>query len=58
MASYAANRLAHVIAGAKRHEDALPAVLRIMPGRFIMPSLRVQYLKAAYVGYGVEDRWR
>ena len=58
MASYAANRLAGVMAGAVAHEDALPAVLRIMPGKFVMPSLRVQYLKAAYVGYGLQDNWR
>ncbi len=58
MASYAANRLAGVIAGAERHEDALPAAMRTLPGRFILPSFRVQYLKAAYMGYGAEDRWR
>ncbi len=58
MASYAANRLADVIAGSKQHNDALPAVLRTLPGRFVLPFLRVQYLRAAYVGYGAADKWR
>ncbi len=58
MASYAANRLADVMAGAKRHDQALPAILRTLPGRFVLPSLRVQYLKAAYLGYGAADNWR
>ncbi len=58
MASYAANRLAGVIAEAETHEQALPAAMRTLPGRFILPSFRVQYLKAAYMGYGAEDRWR
>ena len=58
MASYAANRLADVIAGATQHSDALPAMMRSLPGRFVLPSLRVQYLKAAYLGYGAADRWR
>lgn len=58
MASYAANRLADVMAGTTRHEEALPAVLRTLPGRFVLPSLRLQYLKAAYLGYGAADRWR
>jgi glycine/D-amino acid oxidase-like deaminating enzyme len=58
MASYAANRLAGVIAGAVAHDKALPAVLRVVPGRFILPSQRVNYLKAAYVGYGLQDKWR
>ena len=58
MASYAANRLAGVMAGSRQHDDALPAVLRALPGRFVLPSLRVQYLKAAYVGYGAADKWR
>ena len=58
MASYAANRLADAIAGSKQHHDALPGVLRTLPGRFVLPSLRVQYLKAAYMGYGVADKWR
>lgn len=58
MASYAANRLADVIAGTKAHHDALPAAMRTLPGRFTLPQLRVQYLKAAYVGYGLQDNWR
>ncbi len=58
MASYAANRLADVIAGAVQHKDALPVTMRSLPGRFVLPSLRVQYLKAAYLGYGAADRWR
>jgi glycine/D-amino acid oxidase-like deaminating enzyme len=58
MASYAANRLADVIAGTKRHDEALPAIMRTLPGRFVLPSLRVQYLKAAYLGYGAADNWR
>ncbi|MGI9512062.1 MAG: NAD(P)/FAD-dependent oxidoreductase, partial [Anderseniella sp.] len=58
MASYAANRLADVMAGSVRHEDALPGMMRSLPGRFILPSLRVQYLKLAYLGYGAADRWR
>ena len=58
MASYAANRLADVMAGTTKHEDALPAMMRSLPGRFVLPSLRVQYLKAAYLGYGAADRWR
>ena len=57
MASYAANRLAGVMAGSRQHDDALPAVLRALPGRFVLPSLRVQYLKAAYAGYGAADKW-
>jgi len=58
MASYAANRLADVMAGTAGHDEALPAVLRTLPGRFVLPSLRVQYLKAAYLGYGAADKWR
>ncbi|MEM9473541.1 MAG: FAD-binding oxidoreductase [Pseudomonadota bacterium] len=58
MASYAANRLADVMAGSVRHEDALPAMMRSLPGRFVLPSLRVPYLKLAYLGYGAADRWR
>ncbi len=58
MASYAANRLADVMAGAARHEDALPAMMRSLPGRFVLPSLRVPYLKLAYLGYSAADRWR
>ncbi|MEO9877189.1 MAG: FAD-binding oxidoreductase [Anderseniella sp.] len=58
MASYAAKRLADVIAGTAKHRDALPAMMRSLPGRFVLPSLRVQYLKAAYLGYGAADRWR
>jgi glycine/D-amino acid oxidase-like deaminating enzyme len=58
MASYTANRLADVMAGATKHEDALPAMMRSLPGRFVLPSLRVQYLKAAYLGYGASDNWR
>ncbi|MGB7204804.1 MAG: FAD-binding oxidoreductase [Anderseniella sp.] len=57
MASYAANALADVMAGAKPHDVALPAIMRSLPGRFILPQFRVQYLKAAYVGYGAQDKW-
>jgi len=58
MASFAANRLADVIAGKAQHGTALPDVLRTLPGRFVLPSLRVPYLKAAYMGYGAADKWR
>jgi glycine/D-amino acid oxidase-like deaminating enzyme len=58
MASYAANKLADVMAGSVSHEQALPAIMRALPGRFILPQFRVQYLKAAYVGYGAQDNWR
>jgi glycine/D-amino acid oxidase-like deaminating enzyme len=56
MASYAGHCLADVIAGEKPHHEALPAVLRQAPGRFILPDFRVHYLKAAYLGYGIRDR--
>jgi glycine/D-amino acid oxidase-like deaminating enzyme len=57
MASFAANRLAGVIAGAETHEAALSPVMRQLPGRFVLPQLRMAYLKAAYVGYAAADRW-
>jgi glycine/D-amino acid oxidase-like deaminating enzyme len=57
MASFAANRLAGVIAGAETHDAALSPVMRQLPGRFVLPQLRMAYLKAAYVGYAAADRW-
>jgi len=58
MASYAASRLADVMAGSVSHEKALPGVMRTLPGRFMLPQLRVGYLKVAYIGYGLKDNWR
>ena len=57
MASYAANRLAGVIAGKEMHEAVLSPLMRQPPGRFVLPQLRMAYLKAAYVGYAAADRW-
>lgn len=57
-ASFAANRLAGAIAGTEREDEALSPIFRQVPGKFRLPGMRLAYLKAAYVGYGLMDRWR
>jgi glycine/D-amino acid oxidase-like deaminating enzyme len=57
MGSLAGARIADAMAGAASEEQAIPAVMRAPLRRFPGPALRLHYLKAAYVGFGVRDEW-
>lgn len=57
MGSFAGARIADVISGRLKHEQAFPAPLRVPPARFPLPGLRRTYLKAVYLGFGVRDEW-
>ncbi|MET4807170.1 FAD-binding oxidoreductase [Limibacillus sp. MBR-115] len=56
MSSWTGKALADLAAGAIT-QDKLPAVVRGPLRRFPLPALRKLYLRAAYLGYGLEDRW-
>ncbi|MEZ5872913.1 MAG: FAD-dependent oxidoreductase [Nitratireductor sp.] len=61
MASYAGNRLAHVVAGDFSNgrqyspDPALPAIMQRLPGRFPATRFRLSWLRAAYLGYAIAD---
>lgn len=56
MSSWTGKTLADLAAGAVT-QDSLPAVVRGPLRCFPFPALRKLYLRAAYLGYGLEDRW-
>lgn len=53
-APWTGQRLAAMIAGKEKESD-LPAVIRGLPARFPLPSLRLKYLAAAYRWYKFQD---
>lgn len=57
MASWAGYAIAGLLAGNPRVEQTIPAMLRRPPPKFPLPWLRRQYLRAAYLGLGLKDRW-
>ncbi len=56
MGSYAGAKIADVVAGAAP-ETSIPKVMRGPLRRFPAEALRLQYLKAIYVGFGLRDEW-
>ena len=55
MGSYTGAAMADVIAGAARHEDRLPVIMRARPRRFPAAFARVMLLRAAYAAFKFKD---
>jgi glycine/D-amino acid oxidase-like deaminating enzyme len=56
MANWSGYKLARVMLGKDRLEDVPPVMTRRL-ARFPLPALRPVYLKTAYAGYGIKDRF-
>lgn len=54
LGTWAGRAVAALAAG---RDPQLPAPLRQRPPRFILPALRLQYLRAAYLAYRLRDEW-
>ncbi|PLX38106.1 MAG: FAD-dependent oxidoreductase [Hyphomicrobiales bacterium] len=55
--SVAGRLVADLAVGAKGADNALPAVVRGPMRRFMLPAARRLFLRAAYAGFGMVDRW-
>ncbi|MFZ1815203.1 MAG: FAD-binding oxidoreductase [Rhizobiaceae bacterium] len=57
MGSYAGNRIATVMAGGQALGEALPSVMTAPLKAFPFAYARKAMLRAAYIGYSIQDEW-